>query len=81
MNDIKIGHFISTTYIVGFNHCASLKHPTNCTAVVFHVKPITNLLAITLYWQIHSCQCAHNHKRDELLWKAKKPIIIDAVSG
>ena len=48
LHDLDVGFFVPATYVIGLAQTPGLQNPTNCAAMVLDVKPIANLLTISL---------------------------------
>ena len=51
MNNIYILPFVKTTNIVGLSNFPFMEDDINRTCVILHIKPVTHILTLTIYWQ------------------------------
>ncbi|MOA20558.1 hypothetical protein D3C78_1410100 [compost metagenome] len=48
MHDVEVGFFVPAADIVGFAQRASFQHAADRAAMIFHVQPVANLLAVAV---------------------------------
>ena len=74
MNDNNVRFFIPTADVVGLPHPASLQHAADGGAVVAHIEPVADLLAVAVirFLSVSSCQIKNIPWNPRLLYLVKK---------
>jgi hypothetical protein len=80
MDNVEIGLFVPAAYVVDLPYPACFEHKPDGTAMVLHVEPITNLLAVTIDRQLLACQRVVNDQRNELFRELVRAVVVGAVS-
>ncbi|MNW03018.1 hypothetical protein D3C71_1988930 [compost metagenome] len=55
-NDMHVRPFIITTNIVNFSIAPLMNNEVNCATMIFNIQPVTNVQAISVYWELPICQ-------------------------
>ena len=79
VHDIKVRFFIPTADVVGLAHAASLQHAADGGAVVAHIEPVADLLAVAVDGERFSSQGIVDDQRDEFFWKMQRAIVVRAI--
>ncbi len=81
MDDFDIGLFVAAADVVDLAYPSGFEHPADGAAMVFHIQPVADLLAVTVYRQRLARESINDHQRDELLRKMVGAIVVGAVGG
>ena len=80
LNDIDILHLIVSADIVHLAHAALVDHKVDGTAMVLNIEPVSHILALAVYRERLVIQRIRDHKRDKLLRKMIRTVIIRAAA-
>ena len=78
---LKVGFFIPAADVVGFANLPVLKDATNGGAVVLHIEPIADLLAIAVDGKWFAGEGIVDDQRDEFFREMIGAVIIRAIGG
>lgn len=81
VDDVDVGFFIPAADVVNLADFTCFQYPANGAAMVFDIKPVTNLLSIAVYRQWLARKRIDDHQRDEFFREVIRPVVIGAVSG
>ena len=75
---VQIGAFVVAAHIVDFALPALAHHQINGSAVVFHIQPVADILALAVYRQTLVVQRPGDHQGDQLLREMIRPVVVGA---
>ncbi|MNN84410.1 hypothetical protein D3C81_2015660 [compost metagenome] len=64
MDDFQIGFLVPAAYVIGFAKPAPRQHLADRRAVVAHVEPVSDILAIAIYRQSLARQSIGDYQRN-----------------
>ena len=77
-NDFNVFPLFRGADVVNGTFLAFAQNQINRAAVVFYKDPISNLLTVTINGNAFSLDGIRDDKRQEFLWKLKRPKIVSA---
>jgi hypothetical protein len=80
MDQIQVGPFVETPYVVGFSRLALVKDQVNGPGMVHYIKPVTGVLTIPVNGKRLVVPYIVYKKWDQLLGKLVRPVIVGAVA-
>ena len=81
LNDFDVGLLVPAPNVVGIAGSSLAQHSGDGVAMILHVEPVANVLAVAVHWQWLAVSRIQNDQRNQLLRKLKSPIIVRAVRG
>ena len=81
MDDVEVGLFVPAADVVNLAHLARLKDAVDGAAVVFHIEPVADLLAVAVNGQRLAGQGIVDDQRDELFREVVGAVVVGAVGG
>ncbi|MNT67991.1 hypothetical protein D3C72_2061850 [compost metagenome] len=76
---LKVLLLVVPTDVVGLTHYPRGDHCIQCTGMVFHIEPVTDLVALAIDRQRLAIQGIEDHQRDQLLGEVAWAVVIGAV--
>ena len=65
--------------IVGFTYLSGCGNEYECSGMILHIKPVTDLIPFTVNRQGFAFKGIEDDKRDELFWEMVWPVVVGAV--
>ena len=81
MHDIEVRLLVPAANVVHIAQFAGFQHAADSAAVVLDVKPVTNLLAVSVNRQGLAGECIVDDERNELFGKVVGAVVVGAVGG
>ena len=81
VNDLQVGLFVPAAHVVDLTQAAGLQHTADGAAMVGHIQPVADLLAVAVHRQRLARQCVNDHQRNELFRKVIGAVVVAAVGG
>src|SRR5262249_10821373 len=78
---MNVGLLAGAADVVSLPNRAPLKYVMQRLAMVAHVKPVANLLTITVHRHGLPLDCVMDHERHQLFRELVRPVIVGAVGG
>jgi hypothetical protein len=69
VHHIQIGFFVPAAHVIGFTQASLCQHGADGAAMVFHIQPVADLLAITVNGQGLASQRIQDDQRNQLFRK------------
>ena len=66
-------------YIVGLEESSLLLYHINSLGMIFHIEPVTDILAIPVYRKILAMKCVVNNQWNQLLRELIRAVVIGTV--
>ena len=79
MHDFQIGLLVPAADIVGLAGLAGFQHAADGAAVIAHIEPVADLLAVAVDRQALARQRIQDHQRDQFFRKMVRAVIVAAV--
>ena len=81
VDDVEVGHFVPAADVVDLAHPARLEDTADGAAVVFHIEPVADLLAVAVDGQGLAGQGVVDDQRNELFREVVGAVVVGAVGG
>ena len=78
LNDLEIGLFVVAADIINLADAAVANDKVNCAAVVLHVQPVADILAIAVDRQRLIVQHVRDHQRNQLFREMIRAVVVRA---
>ena len=78
-NNFNILFFVVTADVVGFSGNALRGNKIQCSCVVFHIEPVTNLLSFSVNRKFLAVKGVQNNQRNEFFRKVIRTVVVGAV--
>ena len=81
MDDVEVGFFVPAADVVDLAHPARFEDAADGAAVVFHIEPVADLLAVAVDGQRLAGQRIVDAQRNELFREVVGAVVVGAVGG
>lgn len=79
LDDVDVLPFVETADVVGFGHFSLMEDEVDGTGVVYHVQPVTHVLALTVYRQRLAVTDVVDEQRNQFFRELVRPVVVRTV--